>query len=395
MIRFFLLLLLTVLGGWYLADLLRQKGPGYVLIYYDHYSLETSVWVFAAFLMISVGLLMLGYKLLGLLFRYLLKIGFLPKVLGERQARKLQYLGTLAFLDENWPEAASQLGKSAKNSDTPFLNLLMATRASLAEENYEQAQSYLASAGKLADADELSLAMLQLDLALAQKDTDKAEFLLKKQLTAFAQDKRFLRKAVAVYQAEQDWAQLQALLSRVKKVKAFSAEELEQLEKQALTGLLQKARLQKDLTAAQQLWKNAGKLQKDHELLAVYAGLLLAMGEQQEAEKLLQGALKRQWDEKLIGLYAQIAAEDNSKQLALMETLLQSDSHNSQVLNAVARVCLHGGLWGQARHYLEQSLQARPTVEAYQLLARIAEEHNDAAAAHRYLQAGLRLAVAH
>ena len=67
MLRLFWLVL--ILGGISVlfAQVLKAYGPGYVLFYYNHYSIETSVWVFLllwVWLVLVLGLgLVLGLVL--------------------------------------------------------------------------------------------------------------------------------------------------------------------------------------------------------------------------------------------------------------------------------------------------------------------------------------------
>ena len=46
MLRLFGLVLVLGVGSVLFSQLLKAYGPGYVLFYYNHYSIETSVWVF-------------------------------------------------------------------------------------------------------------------------------------------------------------------------------------------------------------------------------------------------------------------------------------------------------------------------------------------------------------
>lgn len=393
MIRVFLLLLLSISGAWYIADLLKRKGPGYVLVYYNEYSLETSVWFGAVLLVGLIVLIALTLKLSVIAFRYLIKIGFLPKAWGAHRSKALQYQGTLAFLDQSWLPAATQLAKAAKNSETPFLNYMMAARASLADGDTRQASKYMDEAKKLDDADELSLAVLHLDIAIANHDEHTSHHLLDKLLTAYPREKRFLRKAVTLYQQDHNWDKLQALLPTLRKRKVLPAEQQQALEQRLFKALLQQAADQKNRDALEQAWKAAAKHKQHADVLHVYAQGLLALGQDAEAEKLLQAALKKQWHEGLIRLYSQIKTADSSKQLSFLEQLLESDSHNAVVLVAVARACLHDELWGKAKAYLQKSLDSQPTIEAYQLLAEVCEAHDEAPQAHQYLQAGLALAA--
>ncbi len=224
MIRVFLLLLVSVAGFWYLADTLKQLGPGYVLVYYNQYSVETSFWVaLLVNILFVIGLYGL-FRLSIVVIRHLVKLGLLPQNFRSNKAKKLQYQGTLAFLGQHWLQASEQLSKSAKNSQTPFLNFVMAARASLAAGDLTKTQAHIDSAIKQDDIDELSVSLLQLDLYIQQKDGAAANRVLQKLLKNSPKQSAVLHKAIEVYQKEKNWLHLQQLLPRIKKAKILSAD---------------------------------------------------------------------------------------------------------------------------------------------------------------------------
>jgi HemY protein len=393
MIRVFLLVLASMAGTWYLADSIKQKGPGYVYIYYNQYSVETSFWFF---LFLVVGLVVgtfLITKIISLLLYYLVKIGYLPKFFWMNRAKKLRYQGNLAFLNQQWQMAGKKMARAAKNSETPFLDYLMAARANLAVNDIAAAVNNAGLAKKASDFEAGSHALLELDILIAQGDTINQPQSIKKLLDNHADKPAVLLRAIRIYRQQKQWQALQALLPLIKKHKVLSQPDYCDVLADITVGImptLTSASQRQDLKA---LWKSAAKVHDRDNVMQSYCTALARMNEGQEAQKLLEMHLHRHWSDLLMSTYASIPVADNVNALDFAESFLPMHPHNPALLTALGWLSKNNGYLAKAKDYLSRSMQIRPSVKACELLAEIADIQHDYTQAQNYLRQALKLAV--
>ena len=140
--KMLLLALLALFAGIGVVALI-ETDPGYVLVSYGNYTLESSLWVGLVLLALFTGLV---YLLLRLLRRLLSSNRSLMNWLGGRRAQVSQRLtsrGLINVIEGNWTRARRQLLRGAVNNDAPLLNYLMAARASYELGEPDKMREYL------------------------------------------------------------------------------------------------------------------------------------------------------------------------------------------------------------------------------------------------------------
>ena len=118
MIRFFLLILACMAGAWWLAEAIRDHGPGYVYLQFGAYTLETSAWFGFLLLAALVAALYVAARLASWGFYHLVMVGRLPRVFLAGRARKQHRTAVMAFLGEEWGNAAKKTGNTSEQSET-------------------------------------------------------------------------------------------------------------------------------------------------------------------------------------------------------------------------------------------------------------------------------------
>lgn len=380
MIRAFLFLLLAAGAGWFVADSMKQNGPGYVLVYYNHYSLETSVWVGILLLFLLV---LLCYALIRLL-QFLLHLSW--KTWGFRQRRQRQWFdnSVAALLADDWAQAAKL---AARVPDAQ--NLLIAGRAALNAGNTEAARAFVGQAATTESANNLPLLLLHYDIERTDHQAIPAEQLLKQLLDQHPEQVSVLQRAVAAYVQGGNAAALQKLLPQLlKKMPPLYAELQKQLLAEAGQCLLQQALQQRNVDAATAVWLKLGKTAARNNVLPEYCRVLIKLDQHKEAEKLLLTRLQAQFDEQCLVPYAMLPLE-TQRQLDYLQAMNTEHPFNGRVQLALGIVLLRDQQWDAARKAIEKSIEWRAGAEAYRYLSLYYERRGDERHARQSLMLGL------
>ena len=130
---------------------------------------------------------------------------------------------------------------------------------------------------------------------------------------------------------------------------------------------------------------------REPDLLAVYAEQLRHLGAEDEAQTLLQNALKQSYDVALVRLYGLLHGRDAGRQLQVAEGWLKQHPQDASLLLTLGRLCMHNQLWGKARTYLESSLSVQRHPETCAELARLLAQMGELERSNSLYQEGMRL----
>ncbi|MCK5880241.1 MAG: hypothetical protein KAG18_00115 [Sinobacterium sp.] len=195
MIRVFLLLLSTIAGFWYVAYTLETKGPGYVWVSYNNYSIETTFWVFTGLLVGFIAFIYLALFLIRLAIRSLKQLGFLSKNWGVSKSEQSMTVFRLAYADAHWEKASDAFKKGAKKSSVMPSDYIMAIRSALHLGDVSEAKTQLANVKTLSGIDELSLRLLELDIAMSESNSGLALTLYSRLLKDYPKESNLKAKA--------------------------------------------------------------------------------------------------------------------------------------------------------------------------------------------------------
>ncbi|MCK5335508.1 MAG: heme biosynthesis HemY N-terminal domain-containing protein, partial [Gammaproteobacteria bacterium] len=124
-----LLLLLVVAAAVYLGYFIKQQGSGFVLIQYQEFSIETSVFVFSGLIIV---LFIFVYVLLRSVSNLIKIPDFVNRSYTNYQNKKSSVgliSGLTEFTEGRFKKAESILIKQASGNESSFLNYLLAARA--------------------------------------------------------------------------------------------------------------------------------------------------------------------------------------------------------------------------------------------------------------------------
>jgi HemY protein len=389
---FAVILLALLLGVGVIA--LIETDPGYVLVAYGKYTLETSLWVG---LLVLAALILLLYLVMRLVFRLIGGQRSLVSWLGTRKAHHAERLSTrglINFIEGNWSRARRQLLRGTRNNDATLLNYLLAARASHHLGEAGRVSEYLGAAtdGEPTAADAVQL--VEAEIRVQEGQYEQALMVLDG-ITKASRYPKCLELRRTIYTALRDWAALARLLPEMRKQKVLSAKALLELEREAYRSwLLDTARAPGEHSGddVRDLWQKVpGDLKKDADLQCVYVELLVLCGDQRTAEKVILRGLKHQWDARLVRQYGLMACEDAAVQLSRAEGWLTDHPDDPQLLLCLGRLAARNKLWGKARDYFENSYRIQRDPEVCAELGRLLTALGEPKVAAAYFREGLLL----
>ncbi len=389
------LILLFAFGAGIAAVLAFGGDPGYALIHYGPYVIESSA---AALLFAVVGFAILVYFTVRALTAMLRLPQTVRGVLDRRRRKHVKRSfesGLQRLFEGDWTRAEVDLVRRVSDQQSPYLNYLAAARAVQRLGAYERRDHYLQLAGENKDADVVAAVLM----TRAELYLDRGEFAAAKAVT------ETLRQQVPghPYAAEilvqslaglGEWDALLALLSDAEKIGVPSPERRAALRVQACRARIAEAVAKARVELLKAAWEAAAPVRSNAELRRDYIFGLARLNADAEAAAQIESVLASEWDGALIRLYGDVHAADAIAQLATVEHWLKQYGERPELLRLAGRACLGAKLWGKAQSYLDASLRAEPTAVAHFDLARLYEQTQRPADASRHYREGLELAAA-
>lgn len=390
---FSLILVALLLGVGIVAVI--ESDPGYVLVAYGNYTVETSLWVGLVLLVVFTLLI---YALVRLLRRLLGGQNSLASWLGGRRARassRLTTRGLISFIEGNWSRARKQLLRGARSSEAPLINYLMAARASYRLNEPDKMREYLGAAEDAESEAGIAVELTQAEVKLHAGQYEQALATLVRARRNAGRHPYVLDLLHRAYYGLKDWPELIKLLPELKKYKVMEAEALDALEREIYGGMLSSsasADSRQDGEQLRQAWqKMPAHLKQDSVMLNNYVALLVTGEDSAGAEKVILRALKQNWDSGLVREYGYLSTDDPARQLAQAEKWLPAHTDDAQLLLSLGRLCARDKLWGKARDYFEGSYRLERTPEVCAELGRLILALGETKVAAAYYREGLEM----
>ncbi len=384
-----LIIIITLLVGTVLASLLMQD-PGYVMLNFRGYLVETSVPVI---LMILLGM----YLLVRLLIYVLRAPRALGRMAGQYRARREQRLltnGLLEMAEGNWSRGERTLTRGVRKLENPLLNYLSAARAAQLQGAYERRDNWLRMAYEQSPDAGNAVLLTQAELQMSHGQFDAAHATLSRLLEIAPEHAQGLGMFARLRRERGDWDGVMELLPKLRAQKVLPVAELDALAVGAYANALSNLEQTPDAAALEAQWSAVPRnLRGNPVLLKAWAAALKKCGQSAQAEPVIRKQLKVSWDSGLALEYSRLDVADKTKHLSRAEAWLTEHSNDPQLLLAVARLSMRNELWGKARSYLETSLGIKPSTEAYQLYGRLLEKLGESVNASEAFRAGLSLAT--
>ncbi|WP_198246676.1 heme biosynthesis HemY N-terminal domain-containing protein [methane-oxidizing endosymbiont of Gigantopelta aegis] len=394
LLSFLLPLLIAIAVAFAIHSWLSQyDNPGYVLIGFGHWSMETSLVFFAVALVIAFFVFYVFFRFLGALMRLPGKIKEKSKKIKFDRSQDALVAGLVDSAEGNWERAEKTLIKHAANSGAPLLHYLTAAKAAQSRGAVEKRDEYLKKAAEKAGGSDIAVGLTQAELYLSDEQFDQALQTLSKLHSIDPNHASVLKMMHQAYRRVGDWEGLSKLIPSLHKNKILMEAEVKLLETETYSNLLRREAEQKDADAIQACWESVPEhIKLAPGVNAIYFAAMIEAGAGDRIESDLVDAIVKNWDATLLVLYGNIDSQDPEKQLQTAEKWLAVHPSDAVLLRMLGKLCLKSGQMEKAEQYLKKSLSIEPTVAAYQLLGDLLLQKGEPEAASGAYKNGLELA---
>ena len=360
MIKAFIYSLLALgIGAWLYYVL--GDDPGYVLVSFDTWSVETTLVAMVLFLLLLLVVVFGLYRLAGLLNPLGLLRGdsFLGAFRRRKKAAKASEEGLRVLLLGQWQEAYKLLVENSERVENPVFNLLAASLAAWQRGDDSSMNYCLEQASKKSQTDKSGIQSLK---ALLEYRSGKIEQSL---AILSALDKQapgspyVLNLMKTIYNSVEDWEKLDDLIPELEKYRVVKSEELIQLRETVAAEKIRSITTENGGVSAliAQWEKTDKKVRKGEEITLTYLRKLLDFSQDDEALNMASTFLKNQWSDKIVLLTGYIDSPESRPLLVLLEKWLKSRPNNSTLMLSLGRASLRNKLRGKAREYFESALR--------------------------------------
>ncbi|MBS3965097.1 MAG: heme biosynthesis protein HemY [Methylomonas sp.] len=392
---YFLVSLLTAvavafgLHSWLAA----HNDPGYVLMGFGHWSLETSLTVFVVALVIGFFALYCVFRLLGVLLRMPGHVAKNRLSVKLNRSQDALIAGLIDAADGNFERAEKVLIKHASQSGAPLLHYLTAARAAQSRGALDKRDEYLRKAAEQASDSDLTVGLTQAELHLSEQQFDEALKTLGTLHSINPGHARVLSMMHHAYRHLGDWEALSKLLPALQEHKVLMETEVRLLETETYSRLLKQAAQRNDPQAVKDCWATLPQHIRIMSGVAnIYFAAMMAVGAGSEVEADMVKQLSRHWDRTLLVLYADLESQDATRQLQTAEQWLAAYPTDPVLLQTLGKLALRCGQMEKAEQYLLRSINVDASVSAYQSLGELMFVRDEKDKACDYFKRGLELA---
>ena len=326
-----LFLMIALLAGLVAGPYLSGQ-QGYVRIETANNIIEMSITTLVIFFVIALAII---YGLEWIITRFLRLSRGSYNWFSRRKrvrAQKQTLEGLVKMNEGDYAKAEKLIGKNAKHSAEPVLNLIKAAEAAQQRGDEFSANRYLIEATELAGSDNLLVEIARTRILLQQNKLPAARSSVDSLLEMSNRNKEVLKLAVDIYLRSKAYQALDEILDSVENSGLFSTEEFQELRTQTENGLLDEKMNEEGVDGLLAWWDELPRRRRNNVDLKV--GLiqrLIDCNDHESAAEFTLEILKKIGDNTPIG-----------KALCTQITRLQPED-NSKLIKLVAKRVKHAG----------------------------------------------------
>ncbi len=390
--RLITLLLILAFAAW--AGISIAKDPGYMLLAWRHWTLETPLWFGIILWLIFAFLIILLVSLWNMFGNIAANWHAWRTRRKLTRSNNLTIRGLLECVEGYYESAEKNIAKAIPNAELPLIDYLIGAYCANQLEEPELRDEYLLNAKNLIPEAATSIHLLKIQWLIAQNQTSQAEAELDALLAEDPYQPRALMLAKELHSKAGHWDALLKITQILRKRKIITPETHEDLQSKAYAAKLMQAANSKDIKTLSACWLAIpSQLQSLPGLVVVYANALIELRQGNKAEEILRDTLKKYWDDHLVECYGLAITNNTEAQLKQAEKWLPDHENDPELLLCLGRLCLRAQLYTKARSYLEASLALAKTPQVYLSLAQLFQGQSDHVKAAEYYAEGLLLSM--
>jgi HemY protein len=372
--------------------LLFKLNTGYALLVSPPYRVELTLNAF-------IILLLLAFVVVHALLSLAARLARLPRDVREHRIRQKQArarsrfeAAVVSLIEGRGGKARQYAGEALEMPQATPVAALVAARAALDMHDYDGALELLARPDAQATSLAVPRLMLEAEVALERGRAADALARLAELKREAGLHTAALRLELRALTAAGRHAEIPALVDQLVKRKVFEAEQGALLRARAHADAI--GALGADEAGLRAYWGRLADAERLQPAVAQAAArAFLAQGADREAGDLIERALERHWDPRLVEWYAECRLPDATRQLDIAERWLTAHSDDASLLAALGRLCERQKLWGKAQTYLEASLALDHHWRTHVALGELFASLGRTDEANAHLAAALRLAL--
>lgn len=366
----------VVFAGW--LGTLVARDPGYVLIAYQDYMFQTSLWIMVALVWVTGVVLYYLFRLIRLVLVSQSSLRDWQAGRKTKRAHDLSHKGMALLASGEYSRAEKYLLSGADQHDQPGTYYIAAAKAAEAQQHSEQRETLLRKAVEV-DA-ELSVAasISAAEMAAARGDWQRCLDSLR---NVKVNDLVLRLQKRALCELE-DWQALVDLLPVLRSAGLVSFEFEKTLALHRLT-----AKKLADDRRTKLYKKLAESVRTDPEIVMCF---VQSITDERTAEVNLRRAIKKDWQPRYIQAYATLGSTTLATRIKQAESWLKK--HDDADVNfALATMYETAGEHAKARAACQKSIDQTPSQRSVSMMANYLANEGDYAASNDYLKQAMTL----
>ncbi|MFT7108564.1 MAG: HemY protein [Psychrobacter glaciei] len=394
-----LLLLIALLFIGTLLGYYMLQGSGYVLISFQQWVIETSLWVFL--LLLSSAILVI-YGGMQLAISIIASPQAIKNWREQRSAKSAigKTVKGLIYLAEGDVKNSEKLLMAGAHGNGKIINYLAAARAAQIAGDYERSDNFMTQAAKSTKGADLAVGLQQAQLQLEREQFEQCLATCLRLKKQFPKNQNVSKMLMKAHMKLNDWKAVLDILPGINKHKFLANKELAKLEITAYGKLIEhmirsRDSSSKDPEALLEVWKSIPKntlKNLDFAPLAhAFIEHLMQLGADEIAEQQLRRILPFHFTPELVNLYGWIKSSKPKLQLLFAQDQLKQRPNDAGLLLALGRISMRNEQFPQAQDYFEASLAQQNNAEIRCELSRLYLAKHEDEKALEMLRQGLGL----
>ena len=360
-----ILALLLVAAG--LAPLFKSD-PGHVLINFGDWTIETSVLVVVAALLIA------WFGLYLAIWFWRMPLVTARKMREQRAFKQLEK-GLLALTEGDWSSAEKALEKSASAQGRTTAQYLAAAQAADSQDAHERREYYLEQADSGGSKKRFLVELTRARMLLANGNRATALPILQDLYKRRRKHPQVLELLSRCYRELGEWDNLQAMLPAMLKAGVVDDDQAQALKEEIAVKKLRTVANAEDLQAT---WKRLPRaMRRRSAVVDAFSVGAAGLDRSDLAEPVIISSLNDDWNPALVLRYSDLAANDKSKRLNQCEKWLKKHPDDAGLHLALGRLCAEESLWGKAREHMIKSLELEPSSLGYDAFGQLLQRQGE------------------